>query len=552
MKYLINLIKRNRMKNIIKSYWLLSAAVLAMMTLASCDKDDDLEVGVPKRMFTPASDIKTTSGETSVFLSWHPSLHTSGMPVTYTVEVAADTLFETEIVYTTVTDTAGVTITDEDIQVRTPYFARVKANAYGNSAESGWLVSSRFSIRGEQIFLPLGDVDVTDEGALLSWRESAGIDKIVVVAIDIEGEPVGASTTFDLDEADILNGQKLIIGLEPETRYRAEIFAGENSKGTITFTTKEELEEGVIDLTGITDRPSVLQDTLSQIDAGSVVILKKGVTYTIDATTALDRSVKIMSEVSFEPGKAIIDLTSTNFDLVEGSSIDFIEFENLELIGNGTGNYVFNIDKAGEVGEISFEGCVIRAFRGVTRIKTGGVFITDFQFNNSVIKDVLGFGVVNIDHAGSRVDNIKITNSTIYKVERIFISKAASNSILIDNCTFNQAPQATRYLVDYNGVDVTNGVEINNSIFGIGLGDPDGDGEVKVKGVRTGNGLVSSSNTYSTSDYVSTGNHIPDLKPYAGTSEDLFVDPANGNFTIKDDSFEGKDTAGDPTRDRSE
>lgn len=544
------------MKNIIKSYWLLSAAVLAMLTMASCEKDDELEVGVPKRMFTPASEIKATSEETSVFLSWHPSLHSSGLPVTYTVEVAADTLFETEVVFTTVTDTAGVTITDEDIQVRTPYYARVKANATGQSAESGWVVSSRFSIRGEQIFLPLGDVDVTDEGALLSWRESAGIDKIVVVAIDIEGEPVGAATTFDLDEADILNGQKLIIGLEPETRYRAEIFAGENSKGTITFTTKEELEEGVIDLTGITDRPSVLQDTLSQIDDGSVVILKKGVTYTIDATTALDRSVKIMSEVSFEPGKAIIDLTSTNFDLVEGSSIDFIEFENLELIGDGTGNYVFNIDKAGEVGKISFEGCVIRAFRGVTRIKTGGVFITDFQFNNSVIKDVLGYGVVNVDHVESKVDNIKLTNSTIYNVERIIIARQnalTSNSILIDNCTFYKTPQATRYLIDYNGVDVTNGVQINNSILGIGLGDPDGDGEVKVKGIRVGGGtLVESSNTYHTADYVATGNVIPDLKSYPGTSEDLFVDPANGDFTIKDETFEGKDTAGDPTRDRSE
>src|SRR5699024_11769172 len=111
------------MKNIIKSYWLLSAAVLAMLTLASCEKDDDLEVGVPKRVFTPASEIKATSAETSVFLSWHPSLHSTGMPVTYTVEVAADTLFETEVVFTTVTDTAGVTITDEDIQVRTPYYA---------------------------------------------------------------------------------------------------------------------------------------------------------------------------------------------------------------------------------------------------------------------------------------------------------------------------------------------------------------------------------------------------------------------------------------------
>src|SRR5690606_39438483 len=113
------------------------------------------------------------------------------------------------------------------------------------------------------------------------------------------------------------------------------------------------LFRSVIDLTGITDRPSVLQDTLSQIDAGSVVILKKGVTYTIDATTALDRSVKIMSEVTFEPGKALVDLTSSNFDIAEGSVIDFIEFANLEMIGNGTRNYDFNIDNAGDVGKIS-------------------------------------------------------------------------------------------------------------------------------------------------------------------------------------------------------
>src|SRR5690606_9110006 len=499
MKYLINLIKRNRMKNIIKSYWLLSAAVLAMMTLASCDKDDDLEVGVPKRMFTPASDIKTTSGETSVFLSWHPSLHTSGMPVTYTVEVAADTLIETEIVYTTVTDTAGVTITDEDIQVRTPYFARVKANAYGNSAESGWLVSSRFSIRGEQIFLPLGDVDVTDEGALLSWRESAGIDKIVVVAIDIEGEPVGASTTFDLDEADILNGQKLIIGLEPETRYRAEIFAGENSKGTITFTTKEELEEGVIDLTGITDRPSVLQDTLSQIDAGSIVILKKGVTYTIDATTNLDRSVKIMSEVSFEPGKAKIYFTS-NFNLVEGSAIDFIEFDNLEMESDDWGaRYVFNIDKAGTIGKISFDGCSIKEFRGIVRTqKVAEIHITDYIINNTVMKKLKNYGMASIE-AGSRIENILVTNSTAYRMERFITGdkSGGGTSVRIENCTFNEAPEGTKYLIDYNSVNVTNGIQLNNSILGIGYGTLDADGEVKLKGIRAGGGtLITASNNY--------------------------------------------------------
>lgn len=524
--------------------------------LSSCEKDDDLEVGVPKRMFTPASEIKATSAETSVFLSWHPSLHTSGMDVSYTVEVAADTLFETDVVFTTVTDTAGVTITDQDIQVRTPYFARVKANANENSAESGWVVSSSFRIRGEQIFLPLGNADITHEGAVLSWRESAGISKIVVTAIDAEGEPVGGGITIDLDEADILNRQKLIIGLESETRYSAEIFAGANSKGTIVFTTTEALEEGVIDLTGITDRPSVLQDTLSQIDAGSIVLLKKGVTYTIDATTLLDRSVKIMSEVTFEPGKAKIYFTS-NFNLVEGSAIDFIEFDNLEMESdNRNGRYVFNIGNAATVGKLSFEGCIIKEFRGLARLQSAGVFVTDFIFNNNVVSGIANYGIINTDNVGARVDNIKLTNSTFYDVETVIVSRNGadpSNSILIDKCTFNKALLPSRYLIDYNSVNVTNGIQLNNSILGIGQGAPNDDGDVTVRGIRVGDGtLVEVSNTYKTADYVSTNNDIPDLKPYAGTSEDLFVDPANGNFTIKDDSFEGKDTAGDPTRDRSE
>lgn len=538
------------MKKIKNTYLLLPAVFLMLLTMIACEKDDDVATG-PKRMFTPSSDIKSVSGEKSVTLTWQPSLYTQDIEETYTVEVAADTLFETPIVYEAETDTSGIIITDEHLAVRTPYFARVKANAYGSREESGWVVSSRFMIRGEQIFLPLGSTDVMYNLVTLSWRESDGITKIVITPVNEMGEPVGEAIATDLEEEDILNGKRSISGLAPETTYRAEIFAGQASKGTITFTTIKEPEEGAIDLTGITDRPSVLQDTLLQIDAGSVVVLKKGVTYTIDETVKLDRSVKIMSEITTDPGKAKIYFTS-NFDIEGGSNIDFIEFENLEMESDDkSARYVFNIDNAGTVNKISFDGCIIKEFRGVMRIKTADVTITDFNFNNTVITAVLGYGVVNVDHADSRVDNIKMTNSTIYKVERIFISKAASNSILINNCTFNQAPQATRYLVDYNGVDVTNGVEISNSIFGIGLGDPDGDGEVKVKGVRTGNGLVSSSNTYSTADYVSTGNHIPDLKPYAGTSADLFVDPENGDFTIKDDSFEGKDTAGDPTRDRS-
>ncbi|WP_460880806.1 DUF5123 domain-containing protein [Pontibacter rugosus] len=58
--------------------------------------------------------------------------------------------------------------------------------------------------------------------------------------------------------------------------------------------------------------------------------------------------------------------------------------------------------------------------------------------------------------------------------------------------------------------------------------------------------LIQSSSSYATSDYNATGNQIPNLTVYSGTAADLFQDPNNGNFTIKDANFAGKGSAGDP------
>jgi hypothetical protein len=65
------------------------------------------------------------------------------------------------------------------------------------------------------------------------------------------------------------------------------------------------------------------------------------------------------------------------------------------------------------------------------------------------------------------------------------------------------------------------------------------------------NGIKSSgnavlSNTYMTSDCLFSANPITGANSYSGKAADLFTDPANGNFKIKDNSFAGKSTAGDP------
>ena len=512
--------------------------VLLGLISVACEKE--IEDLAPMRMFTPAGLIKSVSGVNEVKLTWNPSLYTTqSNGVTYTVEVAADTLFETPVLLTVETDTSGVVFTDDQLEVRKNYFARIKSNALGDRPESKWVTSNSFRIRGEQIFLPMESSDIIDVAAILKWKKTAGLTKLVLRPET--GNPIEVTLTA----ADVEAAQKMVDKLKPSTTYTAEIYANNVSKGITTFTTKTStVGANVIDLTDIAGRPSVLQDTLNQIASGSTVVLKRGMTYEISSTTNLDRSVTIVSENSFNPNKAVIYFTS-NFNIVEGSVIDSLVFKNVVMRGSDySGKYVFNISKASTIGKIKFESSHAEIFRGLTRLTAAGIKINNYIITNSVVDSLSNYGILTIDHAGAIVDNIHFKNSTFYKIERGMTSKSSSTSILIENSTFNEVPEATRYLIDYSSNNVTGGIQVKNSIFGVGKSVS---GDTGVKGIRAGSGtLVSSSGSYVTSDYVSTGNAIPGLMVYSGTIFDLFQAPRTGDFTIKDANFAGAASAGDP------
>ncbi|RDV15317.1 DUF5123 domain-containing protein [Pontibacter diazotrophicus] len=512
--------------------------MLLMVLAVACKEElDELE---PMRMFTPTAGFRALSSETQVKLTWNRSLYTTATDgVTYTVEVAEDTLFQTPVILSVQTDTAGVVFTDEQLQVRQDYFARVKANALGDRPESNWVVSNSFRISGEQIFAPLQDADVIDVAVVLRWREEPGLTRIVLTPE--VGEPIEVALT----EADIAERRMRVEGLTPTTVYTAEIFQGTQSKGITTFTTKETLVgDAVIDLTGITDRPSVLMDTLSQIESGSTVVLKRGMTYEISSTTNLDRSVTIVSENTLDPQLATIYFTS-NFNIEEGSEIDSLVFRNVVMRSSDYGGkYVFNINKASDIGMLKFDAVHAEIFRGIVRLQSAGINIDEFAVVNSVIDSVANYGVLTIDNAGANVNHILFSNSTFYKIERVMTSKAGSQSIVIENTTFSEAPEGGRYLIDYNSNDVADGIIVRNTLIGRGKNSG---GSREVRGIRAGSGtLIESSSTYATSDYVATSNEIPGLSSYSGTSFDLFTDPENGNFTIKDTNFDGASNTGDP------
>ena len=246
------------------------------------------------------------------------------------------------------------------------------------------------------------------------------------------------------------------------------------------------------------------------------------------------------------PVQARIYFTS-NFVFTAGATIDFIEFNDVYMVGDNYGaRFVFNNSNSANVGKISFTNSRIEIFRGVVRLQAGTTTVNDLVINNCIIDSVGSYSVLNIQTNTSRINNILITNSTFYKIEALISSANSSNSVDVSDCTFNEAPlgNSKNYYVDFGSNVVSNGFFVRHSIFGIGKNSA---GAFAVKDYRVGSGTtITTGNNYRTFDHASAGNDFAGITIYNRTAAQLWQDPANGNFKIADATYPGRNTTGDP------
>jgi hypothetical protein len=168
--------------------------------------------------------------------------------------------------------------------------------------------------------------------------------------------------------------------------------------------------------------------------------------------------------------------------------------------------------------------------------------------NNCIVDSVKDYGVFNIDVATSRADNITVTNSTIYSTYKFIVSRNNSTSVLVENCTFNDNPLGnSAYMIDYSTAgtnNVTNGITVNNCIFGAGKINV---GSTLAKDYRaSATTVVNASNNFRTTDRISGGGDLPNIITVTKTSIELWQNPLSGNFKIIDKTFAGRSTSGDP------
>lgn len=454
------------------TYQLITLTALFLVTIVACKKPEyDADFELP-RQFKPG-DIGITAGETQAVLGWSPSLFTAGKNVSYTVQISQDSSFNGTVLYTVVTDTSSVTITDSVLQVMQFYFARVKANANGPTAESGWVHSGRFRITGEQIFSPVIDADLKDTSVVLKWRTSPGLTKIVLTPAG--GTPVDVALTA----GDVTAQQKKINGLIPLTVYTAEIYRNNIKKGTISFTTKERNIFSVVLNPG-----DDLITAVANAANGDIIGLEPGTYNTISAATGLYANVIVQQKtITIQAKSGNASNTKVNFKemTIKGTGAGLI-LKGIEFNGQaGVADYFINFvglnsdAEAATFTKLIVDNSIVRfTNNAVIRGNRGGNNahkIDTIQFKNSIVSDngsSAGFDYILLDKMEFKV--LDLSNSTFYNSGRRLISWATNFTapkpkILIDKVTINSIGYGARdnVLLDANAnpVDFT----LKNSIL---------------------------------------------------------------------------------------
>ncbi|NGM64477.1 DUF4957 domain-containing protein [Sphingobacterium sp. SGR-19] len=534
-----------RYKNFMGSVFSIGRMFFLFLFVASiyaCNKD--AAPGPPTSLTEMGSNIGIAHADTSLVLSWSPGLaawegDSRQAVVSYEVQVSSDSTFNdaSQNVFDFITDSTSLFLSDQELTPLEPYFARVRTVASTGTGNSPWMRTSRFQVRPIELFTPIKVWNLSHEAVVLNFGRHGELTKMVVETAD------GANPReFDVSDDKLISMQ--LDDLTSNTNYVARLFRHDDrSLGVLEFSTKPTVEEaGYIDLRGSSD-PQILQNTLNTVPDGSVIALKRGMTYTMEGFT-LDRGVTLISEPGFGP-QARIEMSSS-FDVA--GSINLIKFEDVAITGDMGSTYVFNLSSASDIARIELESCLISDQRGVLRLKDAGLkHIDSYVINNSIVQNIGGYNVLMGDHADASVNNVFFTNSTFINVPDVIrwgnTIAAKLNSIVVEDVTFFRAPNDNKYLINTQRTG-SNAASLNirNTLFGY------------TEGARSFNGnnstpkSVSTTNSFATSDSKWDRGLITGVIAYPATSEQIFAAPdktnfANSDLTIIDETLF---TVGDP------
>ena len=435
--------------------------------LASCDKNDDSDYEVPEdlKRFRPTT-ISTLNGETQAIIRWPNSLFTEPGKVTYTLQIATDSLFG-EQVLSMQTPANEVIVTDDEIAIKVRHFARIKANGLTPAFDSEWVVSTGFQITGEQIFFPILDADILPTSVLLKWRPTATPSRIVL------NDGVN-SIEVQLSDNDRAEAQRVIDGLNPLTDYVGEIFQGNISKGITSFTTKEQSIYDIV-LSPGDDFRSIVEGAAD----GSIIGLEPGEYTIVDgdgafANLRLDGKTLDIRSTSLDPSNTKVIFREFTFTgNGAGLKVTGITF----TANSSNGDYFLNFaGGAAQFTDVIIDNCIIEEMR-VTFLRANRAGNNEHKINSIIVKNSWvrnnkdnNYHIFHMDKLEFR--HLEITNSTFNNnLTRAFIGWTTNISmpfvptVRVNQVTINGLGNRNRndVLLDANNNEID--FEMTNSII---------------------------------------------------------------------------------------
>lgn len=531
----------------------LLCALFALTLIAGCDKEiNNWEVDASHdRLFRPITFEEGKTMATSVLIKYTKVINATD----YVFEFSEDSLQFNNIVRvdTILSDTLTPYKTDDSnltkVEYRTlftqlkgvsSYSVRMKAINTLTGRESGY-VSFFFKTPEEQIFTKaVAEIDKVS----LYWEPVLSLTHFTLWERNEKGELINPKE-FPLTPEILAANQLTLIKLTGGTGYTVEAYDNETKRGTIQFRTLG-IQSGEIVYVQPEDTIThLLEECAARKVTDVSLMFEGGKTYdsgTVKVPGGIENLV-FVGKTSSTGALPILVLPSFSLNDPANS----ISFENVALDGkNGKGevsSYLFSGSNANCFKSISFKGCKISNYnRCVVRVSAKDLEFDSVTFDDCLIDHVAngGYGFIVFGAEQKRIGLISITNCTFTEMGCLIEQRGGAVKILMDKCTvYNNTFAAGNFFrMEKQPGEVT----VTNTIFaGCNNNKPISSGYKDYKA------FLSFNTCYRTSDFVEDKNKFTDITPYDGTSEQLFVDPTNGDFHLEPGAkFAGEGKAGDP------
>lgn len=547
-----------------------TASMMALaLSATSCTDGNDWDVdGSLSRLFGLNGDkITVETAETSATVTF--SAFTSkavSSPEYYVFEVSKDSLYEGVENANIIKFGEDKSLTSSPVVLSgldgdSKYYMRVKAMS-STSNESKWVYykdGSSFKTKAEQIFNNVEATDLFEDHVNLSWTPGADVTHITYANTN-DAENI---QTINLTDEEKAAGKYTLAGLQPTSTYTITIYKNDVKRGQLQITTPAAMPAANYKYSLSSDVTVISQTLIEEIAEKAKAAAGNETNYSATIGIPAGAKVALYGTNDTDGGKTNVTIPDgmsvTFFGLAGGEtptvtldknfdiagSHAFIKFQNVKLEENGAG-YFINQSKACTVSEFTLEDCEVSNIKNsfFRFQKSDAKSVGKLTLKNSIFTNLCaGYGFINID-AGSgagHLDNVKIDGCTFNSIcvtGKVFIysNNTDMQDITIKNSTFYNCNGNGQFFVDF-GKDAKfgpNTFTIEGCIFGKSAD------EATNKNIRSKT-PATVSNSFRTTDFFKV---IKGVTETEFSSEQLFTDPANGNFTIKAGTL--KEKAGDP------